>query len=343
MKYPYNNAAFRLMATRIGLIGDEDLKSLQIPGLDSPQDYLLNSHGGFSQQDRMIYDKRESFRSALRHSYQGARIKKIGEEKDVPALINSNKLKLDYDDKMLSVDFCFGYKVGDIFEWVNTNTRWIIYLQDLTELAYFRGEIRRCSYEIQWKDGDEVKKTYAAVRGPTETKIDYVQKHGISIDNPNLSLNFYVPQNEDTLKAFKRYEKFYLGNSADGLMCWRIEAVDTISSPGIIEVAAVEYYKNETNDDVDSGIVDGLVVEPVNPNPEEIEKIIVGDTFIKPKVTYTYHFTKPNPKWDWDKSLPLDITVREADIDLKWKGAFRGEFELKCGQYNKKIIVESLF
>jgi hypothetical protein len=27
-------------------------------------------------------------------------------------------------------------------------------LQDLTELAYFRGDIRKCSYEIKWEDED---------------------------------------------------------------------------------------------------------------------------------------------------------------------------------------------
>lgn len=31
---------------------------------------------------------------------------------------------------------------------MNTGTKWIIYLQDLTELAYFKGEIRRCNYTV---------------------------------------------------------------------------------------------------------------------------------------------------------------------------------------------------
>jgi hypothetical protein len=38
-------------------------------------------------------------------------------------------------------------------------------------LAYFRGDIRKCSYEIELEDGS---KTYAAIRGPVETKIDYI-------------------------------------------------------------------------------------------------------------------------------------------------------------------------
>jgi hypothetical protein len=72
----------------------------------------------------------------------------------------------------------------------------------LTELAYFRGDIRKCSHEISWEDESGIHKTYAAIRGPVETKIDYIQKHNISIDNPNYSLNILLPKNEDTLKYF---------------------------------------------------------------------------------------------------------------------------------------------
>jgi hypothetical protein len=59
---------------------------------------------------------------------------------------------MDYDDKILSIPFNAGFKIGDIFEWVNTGTYWLVELQDLEELAYFRGEIRKCTYEIAWTD-----------------------------------------------------------------------------------------------------------------------------------------------------------------------------------------------
>jgi hypothetical protein len=47
----------------------------------------------------------------------------------------------------------------------------------MTELAYFRGDIRKCSYEIAWEDENGKHSTYAAIRGPVETKINYIQKH----------------------------------------------------------------------------------------------------------------------------------------------------------------------
>jgi hypothetical protein len=155
----------------------------------------------------MIKDKRRSLDYAVWNSYQAAEIVTTDAEdrKPVRALINPNKLKQDYDDKIISVGFEYEVTPGTVFEWLGTKTYWIVYLQDLTELAYFRGDIRKCSYEIAWEDEGGLHKTYAAIRGPVETKINFIQKHGISVDTPNHSLSILMPKNEETLKYFKRY------------------------------------------------------------------------------------------------------------------------------------------
>lgn len=292
------------------------------------------------QQKQMIIDKRKTLSRAVNYSYQGAYVKKIDDDSNLcKALINPDKLKQNYDDKIISIGYEYGYQVGDIFEWVGTNTYWLIYLQDITELAYFRGEIRRCRYEISWEDELGLKhKTKAALRGPVETKIDYIQKHEISIDNPNYSLNFLVPYNEENKKFFERYTKFYL---QDDDICWRVEAVDRYSTPGIIEVNAVEWYSNDHEDDIENGIVGGLVKEPEDPN---ITFEINGDTFIKPKTTHTYNYTGDiDASWNWDNKLPLSTTVDNKTITLKWLSSYSGQFDLYYGDLKKTIIVESLF
>ena len=129
------------------------------------------------QQKQMILDKRKTLSRAVNYSYQGAWIKKLDDELQFKSLINPNKLKQDYDDKIVSVGYEYNIKTGDIFEWIGTGTYWLIYLQDITELAYFRGQIRRCRYDIQWQDENGLHHTKAAVRGPVETRIDYIQKH----------------------------------------------------------------------------------------------------------------------------------------------------------------------
>jgi hypothetical protein len=73
-----------------------------------------------------------------------------------------------------------------------------------------------------------------------------------------------MPLNDSALKYFKRYSKFYLKNdeaSEYDSLCWRVEAVDWISTPGVLEVIAVEYYANESEDDIENGIVGGLIVK----------------------------------------------------------------------------------
>ena len=310
------------------------------------QSVNFRHNGGHKQQERMIKDKRRSFDRAVWYSYQAAEIARAGEEDAAPihALINPNKITQDYDDKILSVGYEHGLKCGDVITWLGTNSHWLIYLQDLTELAYFHGDIRRCSYEIAWEDEKGNHKVHVALKGPNESRINSQTSHGISMDLPNYSLSILMPKNEDTLKYFTRYNKFYLQGHN---VCWRIEAVDQFSTPGILEIAAVEYYANKDEDDIVNGVVGGLIVEQENPNSIETEAAIIGETFIKVKRQYTYTFKgRAVEEWTVDKKYPVKLIKTEKDprtITLIWDSTFSGQFELSYGKYIKTIVVESLF
>ena len=298
----------------------------------------------------MIYDKRRSLDRALLYSYQGANVRKMtGSSFGEPAraLINSNKLKQDYDDKTISIGFEVGFKPGDVFEWMNTQTLWLIYLQELTELAYFRADIRKCSHILTFEDEEGVHKIPAAVRGPVETRINSIQKHRIIVDNPNYSLNILVSKNDITSKFFKRYNKFYLRNDAekiDSSICWRVEAVNDISMPGIIEIAATEYYSNEMEDknvleDVDVGVIESEPAEPI--------QAIAGPDEIKPKQEYKYIANSIVEKeWSVLNGVPVKVRV---DTDnpyicyITWISGFSGRFDLSFGNVKKSITVRSLF
>lgn len=338
---------FRLMQGRLGVYNKESYEANEqsIDGVKA-QSYRLHQAGGNRQQERMIKDKRRSLDRAVWYSYQGAEVIKAdaADREPARALINPNKLKPDYDDKVISIGFEYDFSVGTVFEWVGTNTYWLIYLQDLTELAYFRGDIRRCSYQIAWEDENGYHMSYAAIRGPVETKINYIQKHGISVDTPNHSLNIIMPKNEDTMNYFKRYNKFYLQGDDT---CWRVEATDWVSTPGILEVTAVEYYANETEDDIDNGIVGGLLEEIQDPNNAETNETIVGETFIKLKRTYNYTFSgRMSAAWRVDEKCPVELVIDAEDprnVSLKWTAGYSGQFDLYYGDYKKTIVVESLF
>ena len=306
----------------------------------------LNHQGGNLQQNRMIKDKRRSLDRALVYSYQGADVRKIDSTSDdyVRALINPNKLKQDYDDKIISVGYEHHFECGDIFEWKGTETYWLIYLQDLTELAYFRGDIRKCSHQINWEDENGKHSTYAAIRGPVETKINYIQKHGISVDNPNYSLNILLPKTADTLSYFQRYNKFYLADD-ELKVCWRIEAIDWLSMPGILEINAVEYYANEFEDNLENGTVGTLKTEPINPNNSFIEDTIVGETFIKPKKEYEYEYIgNLVGKWSVKENYPIKLIQDRKKVKLRWLNTYSGQFDLIYADcFKKTIVVQSLF
>jgi hypothetical protein len=204
----------------------------------------------------MIQAKRKSLDRAVFNSYQAAEISPVGcPYRRQRALMNPNILKPDYDDKIISVGYEHNYKPGDVFQWhrrkqdgtVDTSY-WLIYLQDLTELAYFKGDVRKCNYWVNWEDEyGHLHHTWFAIRGPVETKIDSLNQSNYSLDLPNHTLHILMPKNSETLKRFQRYAKFYIRGADEetNSICWRVEATDAISMPGVLEISAKEYYSNE--------------------------------------------------------------------------------------------------
>ena len=373
------NTSLNLMSSRLGLYnapapapvaGDGVAEEVALHGLDH-NETLLKYNGGIPQQDRMIKDKRRSLDRALKYSYQGAFIKKVDNNTAVPegfkpvgasettqirALINPNKLKPDYDDKILSVPYEHGFKVGDIFEWCNTDTKWLITSQNKTELAYFRGDIRRCNYLIRWLDEKKNQhECYAATRGPVETKINFIQKSGISIDTPNHSLNILMPKRKDVVEYFKRYSKFYLSSSLfeedpenlreEYQICFRVEAIDWISTPGVFEMTAVESYANTSEDDIEAGLVGALIPKQV---VDTDTHCIKGPHFIKPLTTAEFKYVGMF-KTGWQvltDGVPVELEIDDKDATIcrvKWNNAQSGQFVLECSGKQYTVVVESLF
>ena len=326
------NKTQQLMLARMGLY--------QSGQSDAGRPEQLEHFGGLPQHDRMVNDKYRSFQRALYYSYQRAFITPLGQEESVRALINPNKVKQDYDDKIVSVDYKYNLEPGTVFKWEDTQTYWLIYLQELTELAYFRGDIRRCKHTVNWKDEDgKVHSTYIAVRGPVETKINSIQKSGDSVDVPNHSLNILMPKNEFTQSYFKRYAKFYL--QEDQSICWRVEGFDSISMPGIIEINAVEYYINENEDS--EGIAGNLVISPIEEDVDTISPI-KGEILIKPKISYIYTCEEAGAWSIVEKDVPVELTLLEDNsVKIKWMKTHSGMFTIKCGAVERVIVVESLF
>lgn len=294
------------------------------------------------QIERMVRDKLRSLHRSLLYSYQSAWIQKVDSEEKNRALINPDKIKFDYDEKIVSIDPKWEYKPGDVFEWKNTGTYWLILKQELTEVAYFRGNCRRCqAVEVLNKETGETETYWMAIRGPVETKINTIQKSGIVADVPNLTINAYVTKNDKTVKYFDRYQRFAFAGRY-----WKVTAPDSISTPGILEFTAEEDYDCKHDD---------LIVEIIDPNPpvEEFVNNIVGETFIYPLSSMIYSTIYPingaewsvkltNENKDVDDVLEYEI-LDDGNIKITWTAMVSGSFEIHYGDLTRTIIVQSLF
>ena len=368
---PRSNSSLSLMARRLGIVypgfqvhdpkaNVEDSVTSTLEGVHRQSD-ILNNMGGHAQQERMIYDKKRSLDRALKYSYQGADIKRIDTEADEQpcrALINPNKLKPEYDEKVVSCNWEYGLTPGTVFKWLGTDTYWLIYLQDLTELAYFRGEIRKCLYSISWAmendEGEaEVKTVRAAVRGPVETKIDTVAKNGVNFDTPNYSLEILIPSSKEALEYFRRYATFYVDGDPDGgpNVCWRVQAVDWLSMPGVISIIAEKYYTNSKDDTTKLPNYDKIVKKLEQQKAQEMVPFvmnpIIGEGFIKPKTAYTY-VCEEEGKWEIISNsktpLPLEMVQKDAKtLQIKWNKFYSGQFTIRRGASEKTVVVETLY
>lgn len=305
----------------------------------------LQHLGGFTSQDRMTKGKERTFAKAANSSSYQACIIKVNDDYKCQAMINPDKTKYDYDDKILSTTA--DVKAGDIIEWMGTNTKWLIVLPELTEKAYFRGGIRRCQYKIHWLNkADEHCETWAAIRGPVETKIVEGSKSSILHDSPNNTLHIIVPKNDDNIEMFKRYSRFIFNQRA-----WKVEASDDISTEGIIDFTAQEDYVNEDIDDLEEEIAERVIIEKIDPNLQNVAGArIYGETFIVPQVTYEYHIKGIADDGDWEiveSNRPLTYEVKDNRLFIKWSKNRAGQFTIKYTKddisVTRTIVVESLY
>lgn len=297
------------------------------------------------QHNRMVMDKLRALHRALLYSYQAAWVHRDNYENEPwqRALINPDKVKFDYDEKIISIDFETGYHAGDTFEWgQDTGSHWIILKTENTEVAYLRANCRRCNY-LTAKDPEthEEFSQWVAVRGPVETKINTIQKAGLVADVPNLTLDIYMPDNERNRRTFERYKRFKFNERY-----WKVSAPDFISTPGIIEIQALEDYECEEDEMFIIG------EEPKEELPDDVNEIL-GPSSIKPTEPHYYHLKFSEPGGEWQITLPasknkevddvLDYKVVGNRLKVTWTMMRSGSFILHYREYEKTVNVESLF
>ena len=281
---------------------------------------------------------------ALLYSYQAAWIKKDTdpEAEWVRALMNPDKVKFDYDEKILSVDWEYGFHPGDTFEWGrDTGSHWIILKTEDTELAYLRANCRRCQYLTAVDP--ETHKEYSqwmAIRGPVETKLNVIQKAGLVADVPNLTLQLYMAGTEQNRRTFERYKRF----EYDGRY-WKVQTCDFISTPGVFDITAEEDYECREDEMF-------IRVEEPEPLPDDVNEIL-GDIFVKPLEEHYFRMKLSEPGQEWSITLPASKNKEVDDVleykvvgnrfKVTWTDMRSGSYIIHYGEYEKTVHVESLF
>ena len=256
-------------------------------GLDNLNKRL--NYRGNNQQNRMISGKLESLKRALLYSYQAATAI-LEDGREFRCLINPDKLKTNYDDKIISIpfeDICLnadkigktlegiqpiGIKTGDVFTWKENNTKWLVYLQRLEEKAYFRAEIRRCDHSIELNG----KNYWFFIRRRGQEDSLWHTSKGVSWNDLNYSLEMYITKDEFTQGYFKRFQIFEFDGNP-----WEVQDIDIYSTDGFIVVLMKEYYKNTIAEQIQEE-KNNLTNSEEDNNKEEGKPYIEGPSTVYP-------------------------------------------------------------
>ena len=230
-------------------------------------------------------------------------------------LINHDKLKVDYEDKIISIPFSeppiggvdpieTNFHNGTVFKWVHGNkeqwtpdTYWIVFMQYSQETAYFRAQIRKADEEIEIiivdPEGNQSSVTYRGwMTGPNETTALWNVKKDVTWNDMNYTKLLYITKDEDTLAFFQRFDRLIINGKP-----WQVQAYNESYSTsksaggdsGIIRVALKETYTStdqfvkETNDAADQA-----KIEKAQYDATHTDARIDGPSIVRPYETITY-------------------------------------------------------
>ena len=278
----------------------------------------LNYRGG-GAEGRMIRDKLKSLEKALLYSYQ-AETAIFEDGSEHRCLLNPVNNKEDYKIKMISIPYESGIKTGDIFTWKETNTKWLVYLQDLEENAYFRADTRQCEASIMIND----KEYWVYFQGPAETKIDWQTGKRTVVNDMNYSATMYITKDEDTVDYFHRFDIIRVKHNDGVEENWQVQTVDKFMGDGVIQLELKEWYENQYEKIEDE--------DPPEPDPKP-EVYIDGEKHVDPFSIVTFSIVgSEHGEWfisdkkrvkilnQTDKTVEIQIlTGRSCNIDLIYK------------------------
>ena len=310
----------------------------------------INYAGGPNQEIRMNNDKLRSLKKALLYSYQ-AQTAELIDGRRFRCLINHDKLKEDYDDKIISIpykDICLneetrigkthegeqeiGMRVGDTFTWVETNTRWIVIQEILEENAYFRATIRKAEDEITI-DG----KTYYGYLGKWTKGTLWHTKGLNSWSEMGYEVVLYITRDETTENFFHRFQKVNIRNRL-----WEVQFVNDLSSPTMLIIYLKETFTNEF--DPVTNELDKEENSSIEEQPSlDLQPTIKGKDEVYPFDTAEYTINNISGGiWIVSNNKVKIDNQTEAQVKIIITSAKSGTFDLIYRRENEDDIVKTI-
>ena len=168
-------------------------------------------------------------------------------------------LSIPFEDRCLNADtqevVSIGVKPGDVIEWKETGTYWLIYNRYLQEEAYFRGLMRQCDTEVEING----RKYWAYLKGPSEKGIDWSKSKHFVFNELNYTLEMYISNDSNSNEFLQRFTKLNIKGKP-----WEVQAIDRLSTDGILAVYLKEDY----------GVTEVAAEEPPVSEEPEVEVAI---------------------------------------------------------------------
>lgn len=312
-------------------------------------------YGGGNAEGRMQKAKLDTLKKSLLYSYQ-AETAVLADGRKFRCLINPDKVKQNYDDKIISIpyaDICLGMdedkpkpptektsegleiigmKPGDVFRWERTNTYWLVYLEFLEEDSYFRAEIRRCDFEVDI-DG---KKYRSYIRGPEPGDILWHTKKNISWNELNYDAVMYITKDEHTEQFFHRFSKIEINGKP-----WEVQMVDNFTTLGIIEVGLKETYQNSILDEKLKEDAEAQIPEEPGDIDETLPHII-GDAIVYPYDKKIYQIDNNGGYWELSNKKAKITKQTDTEVAIEVITSRSGSFDLIYKKENEDDIVFSI-
>lgn len=294
------------------------------------------------------------------------------------SLINHDKLKVDYEDKIISIPFEeiplnsdkveeTGFHNGTIFKWVHGNkqewtpdTYWIVYMQYSEETAYFRGQIRKADEQIEIvtidDEGNEKTLVYRGwVTGPNETSILWNTKKNVTWNDMNYTKLLYITKDEDTQAFFKRFDRININGQP-----WQVVAYNENYSTsksngidsGIIRVALKETYTNSNQFITETLKTIQENTDKQDDDSQSINSYIEGPEKVKPYSTVTFVAKNFNSVQNWQISDSKIAKIKKvsqdgltATVDILIGVGYKKGFYINYGslqQTKLHVIIDSM-